>query len=54
MMQYSDQLAVPANHAGVPAISLPGGINSAGLPIGIRLLGPDISEASLLQIGRAF
>ena len=54
MMQYSDQLAVPANHAGVPAISLPGGIDSAGLPIGIQLLGPDFSEASLLKIGRAF
>ncbi len=54
LMQYSDQLAVPANHAGVPAISLPGGINSAGLPVGIQLLGPDFSEASLLQIGRAF
>jgi len=54
LMQYSDQLAVPANHAGVPAISLPGGIDQAGLPVGIQLLGPDFSEASLLQIGRAF
>jgi aspartyl-tRNA(Asn)/glutamyl-tRNA(Gln) amidotransferase subunit A len=54
MMQYSDQLAVPANHAGIPGVSLPGGIDQAGLPVGIQLLGPDFSEAALLQIGRAF
>lgn len=54
LMQYSDQLAVPANHAGIPAVSLPGGIDQSGLPIGIQLLGPDFSEATLLQIGRAF
>jgi aspartyl-tRNA(Asn)/glutamyl-tRNA(Gln) amidotransferase subunit A len=54
LMQYSDQLAVPANHAGIPAVSLPGGIDQTGLPVGIQLLGPDFSEAALLQIGRAF
>ena len=40
LMQYADQLTVPANHAGVPGISLPGGLDSDGLPIGIQLLGP--------------
>jgi aspartyl-tRNA(Asn)/glutamyl-tRNA(Gln) amidotransferase subunit A len=54
LMQYADQLTVPANHAGVPGISLPGGIASDGLPIGIQLLGPDFSEGRLLQIGRAY
>jgi aspartyl-tRNA(Asn)/glutamyl-tRNA(Gln) amidotransferase subunit A len=54
LMQYADQLTVPANHAGVPGISLPGGIDSAGLPIGIQLLGPDFSEDMLLRIGRAY
>ena len=54
LMQYADQLTVPANHAGVPGISLPGGLDAAGLPIGIQLLGPDFSEATLLRIGRAF
>jgi len=53
-MQYADQLTVPANHAGVPGISLPGGLDKAGLPIGIQLLGPDFSEAKLLQIARAY
>jgi aspartyl-tRNA(Asn)/glutamyl-tRNA(Gln) amidotransferase subunit A len=54
MMQYTDLLTVPASHAGVPALSLPGGIDSKGMPIGIQLTGPDFSEALLLQIGRAF
>ena len=54
LMQYADQLTVPANHAGVPGISLPAGFAEDGLPIGVHLLGPDFSEARLLQIGRAF
>ena len=54
LMQYADQLTVPANHAGVPGISLPAGLDGAGLPIGIQLLGPDFSEGSLLRIGRAY
>lgn len=54
IMQYADQLTVPANHAGVPGLSLPAGFAGDGLPIGVQLLGPDFSEAKLLQIGRAF
>lgn len=54
LMQYADQLTVPANHAGIPGISLPGGLDSDRLPIGIQLLGPDFSEDVLLRIGRAF
>ncbi|NPV75552.1 MAG: Asp-tRNA(Asn)/Glu-tRNA(Gln) amidotransferase subunit GatA [Anaerolineae bacterium] len=54
LMQYADQLTVPANHAGIPGISVPGGIAEDGLPIGIQFLGPDYSEAALLQISRAY
>ncbi len=54
LMQYADQLTVPANHAGIPGISVPAGFDSNGLPIGIQLLGADFSEASLFRIGRAF
>ncbi|MEJ2597811.1 MAG: amidase family protein [Anaerolineales bacterium] len=53
-MQYADQLTVGANHAGVPGVSLPAGLDKDGLPIGIQLLGPDFSEDRLLRIGRAF
>ena len=54
LMQYADQLTVPANHAGVPGISLPAGFGADGLPIGLQLLGPDYSEATLLQLTHAY
>jgi aspartyl-tRNA(Asn)/glutamyl-tRNA(Gln) amidotransferase subunit A len=54
LMQYADQLTVPANHAGIPGISLPAGLDEHGLPVGLQLLGPDFSEAALLRIGRAY
>ncbi len=54
LMQYADQLTVPANHAGVPGISLPGGLDSAQLPIGIQLLGADYSEDKLFRVARAY
>ena len=54
LMQYADQLTVPTNHAGVPGLSIPAGFDQAGLPIGVQLLGPDFSEATLLRIGRCY
>lgn len=54
LMQYADQLTVPANHAGVPGLSLPAGLDADRAPIGIQLLGPDFSEAELLRIGRSY
>jgi aspartyl-tRNA(Asn)/glutamyl-tRNA(Gln) amidotransferase subunit A len=54
LMQYADQLTVPANHAGVPAISVPGGLDAGGLPIGVQLIGPDFAEASLLRMARTY
>jgi aspartyl-tRNA(Asn)/glutamyl-tRNA(Gln) amidotransferase subunit A len=53
-MQYADLLTVPANHAGVPAVSIPAGLDSRGLPIGIQLIGPDFSEVRLLQAARVY
>jgi aspartyl-tRNA(Asn)/glutamyl-tRNA(Gln) amidotransferase subunit A len=54
LMQYADQLTVPANHAGIPGISIPAGFATDGLPMGIQLLGPDFSEDRLLRIGRSY
>ncbi len=54
LMQYADQLTVPANHAGVPGISVPAGLDANGLPLSIQLLGSDFSEATLLRIARAY
>lgn len=53
-MQNADRLTVPANHAGVPAISLPCGEDAEGLPIGLQLIGPDFREDLLLQAAFAF
>ena len=53
-MQYADLLTVPANHAGIPGLSVPAGVDKTGLPIGIQFLGPDFSEANLLRIGRSY
>jgi len=54
LMQYADLLTVPADHAGVPGLSLPGGLDSKGLPMGVQLLGADFSEEMLLRIGRSY
>lgn len=54
LMQYADELTVPANHAGIPGLSIPAGFDTEGLPIGIQLLGADFREAALLRIGRAY
>jgi aspartyl-tRNA(Asn)/glutamyl-tRNA(Gln) amidotransferase subunit A len=54
LMQYSDQLTVTANHAGIPGLSIPAGFDENGLPIGAQLLGPDFSEGKLLRIGHAY
>jgi aspartyl-tRNA(Asn)/glutamyl-tRNA(Gln) amidotransferase subunit A len=53
-MQYADLLTVPANLAGIPALSIPAGLDAKGLPIGIPLLGPHFSEDTILRIGRTF
>ncbi len=54
LMQYADLLAVNANHAGVPAISFPGGLDAGGLPIGLQLFGADWDEATLFRIAHAY
>jgi aspartyl-tRNA(Asn)/glutamyl-tRNA(Gln) amidotransferase subunit A len=54
LMQYADQLTVPANHAGIPAISLPGGLDKDRLPIGIQLLANDYQEGMLFRVASAY
>lgn len=54
LMQYADQFTVTANHAGIPGLSMMGGLSQGRLPLGIQLLGRDYDEATLLRIGRAF
>ena len=53
-MQYADYFVAPANHAGLPALTLPGGLDAHGLPIGIQLMANDWDEATLLRVGAAY
>ncbi|MBU3060982.1 Asp-tRNA(Asn)/Glu-tRNA(Gln) amidotransferase GatCAB subunit A [Nocardia sp. NEAU-G5] len=48
------RLSSPANITGVPALSVPVGHDTAGMPIGMQLLGQPFSERTLLQVGHAY
>ena len=49
-MYLADVMTVPASLAGVPAISVPAGVSSTGLPIGVQLIGQRRSDAALLAL----
>ena len=53
-MYLSDIATIPASLAGLPAISLPCGIDSKGLPIGLQIIAPALSEEFLLDAAYAF
>jgi len=53
-MYLSDLLTIPANLAGLPAISLPCGFDKSGLPIGLQLIGNVFDEGKLLQVASQF
>jgi aspartyl-tRNA(Asn)/glutamyl-tRNA(Gln) amidotransferase subunit A len=53
-MYLNDIYTVTANLAGVPGISVPCGLSTEGLPIGMQLLGPYWSEAVLLRLAHAY
>jgi aspartyl-tRNA(Asn)/glutamyl-tRNA(Gln) amidotransferase subunit A len=53
-MYLSDIFTIPANLAGVPAISVPCGLDGDGLPIGLQLTGPILGEQTVLRVAHAF
>ena len=53
-MYLADLLTIPANLAGLPAISVPCGFDNAGLPIGVQLIGNVLEEARLLQVAHQY
>jgi aspartyl-tRNA(Asn)/glutamyl-tRNA(Gln) amidotransferase subunit A len=52
-MYLNDIFTIPANLAGVPAISLPCGLDEGGLPIGVQLTAPALDEATMLRVAHA-
>jgi len=53
-MYLADYFTVPNCVIGTPAISLPCGFSSSGLPIGFQFLGPQLSESLLYKAAHAF
>lgn len=52
-MKLSDVLTIPANMAGIPAMSLPCGF-SEGLPIGLQIMAPAFQEETMLRAAYAY
>ena len=52
-MYLNDVFAVPASLAGLPAMSVPGGVDGQGLPLGLHLIGRECDEQSVLNAGLA-
>jgi len=53
-MYLADVNTVPINPAGVPAMSVPAGFTSAGLPVGMQIIGPHLGEGKIIEIADAF
>ena len=52
-MYLNDVFAVPASLAGLPAMSVPAGLNRQGLPLGLQIIGPPFDEQGVLNTGLA-
>ena len=50
-MYLNDVFTVTVNMAGLPAISVPGGLSAEGLPLGLQLIGRPFDEETLLSLG---
>ena len=52
-MYLNDVFAVPASLAGLPAMSVPGGLDAQGLPLGLHLIGRELDEQGVLNAALA-
>jgi len=52
-MYLGDIYTVPVNIAGLPALSLNGGFDKAGMPIGVQLIAPSFDEKTLIKAAHA-
>jgi aspartyl-tRNA(Asn)/glutamyl-tRNA(Gln) amidotransferase subunit A len=49
-MYLNDVFTVPANLAGLPAISVPAGLSADGLPLGLQIIGRAFDEETVLRV----
>jgi len=49
-MYLSDVFTIPANLAGLPAVSAPSGFSTEGLPVGLQIMGPRGSDWRILEM----
>ena len=52
-MYLNDVFSVPASLAGLPAMSVPAGLDDQGLPLGLQLIGRPLDEQGVLNAGLA-
>jgi aspartyl-tRNA(Asn)/glutamyl-tRNA(Gln) amidotransferase subunit A len=52
-MYLNDVFTIPASLAGTPALSLPAGLDDAGLPVGIQIMAPVLGEQVMFRVARA-
>ena len=50
-MYLNDVFTVPASLAGLPGISVPAGLSSSGLPLGLQVIGKAFDEECVLRLG---
>jgi aspartyl-tRNA(Asn)/glutamyl-tRNA(Gln) amidotransferase subunit A len=53
MMYLNDVFTVPADLAGVPAMSVPAWLDADGLPLGLQVIGPPFGEEMVFTVGAA-
>ncbi len=52
-MYLNDVFTVPSSLAGLPGMSIPAGLDSNGLPLGLQIIGKAWDEETVLQVGHA-
>ncbi|HUM08436.1 MAG TPA: Asp-tRNA(Asn)/Glu-tRNA(Gln) amidotransferase subunit GatA [Acidocella sp.] len=52
-MYLNDVFTVPASLAGVPAMSIPAGLNAEGLPLGLQVIGKHFDEETVFAVSAA-
>jgi aspartyl-tRNA(Asn)/glutamyl-tRNA(Gln) amidotransferase subunit A len=52
-MYLNDVFTVPADLAGIPAMSVPAGLDSVGLPLGLQVMGKPFDEETVFAVGAA-